>query len=208
MHQFIERVSRNYMLVLGPMSVGGAIFFNLVPLYNNYKIGALTGNRKPNATLEFAVHYIYPFFNPFEHLGIATILNFWLSYVFSVSLCMLDFMLCLMVFQIYGHIQILRHNFTNFPRPKTSVVIDNLASSKDDSVVTVTSEKYDVEENEMVHKLLSNCIDHHRLILNFTDNLSSVFGFMLGVNYASHLGTCCLLLIMITSVRTTTLVTL
>lgn len=192
------------MLFLGYMCITGTIIFNLFPLYNNYKTGVLTGNREPNSTLEYSVYFIYPFFNPLEHFEITTIYNFLTSYVFAVALCMLDLLLCLMVFQIYGHIQILRHNLTNFPRPKTSVVIDDLATSNDDSVAT--SEMYNAEENEMVYKLLSECIDHHRLIVDFTDDVSSVFGLMLGVNYASHLASCCLLLIMITRVRTTSLI--
>lgn len=192
------------MLFLVPMSIAGPISFNSFFLYNNYKIGAFIGDREPNSTLEFSVYYIYPFFNPIDHFKLVTIWNLYLSYLFSMTLSMLDLMLCLMVFQIYGHIRILRHNLTNFPRPKNSVVIDDLATSNDDSVVT--SEMYDAEENEMVHKFLSDCIDHHRLIVDFTDELSSVFGLMLGVNYASHLASCCLLLVMITRVRPTRLI--
>lgn len=187
---------------MSAMMVSATILFNLPPLYNNYKIGAFIGSREPNSTFQFTVYYIYPFFNPVEHFKLATIFNVYVSFVCSCLICMIDLLMSLMVFQIVGHIKILRHNLSNFPRPRNDVVIDDLVTSTDASIMAL--ETYDVEENQMVHKQLSECIDHHRLILAFTNDLSSLFGPIIFVNHTFHLAGCCFLLFLCTRVRITT----
>ncbi|XP_028173861.1 uncharacterized protein LOC114362599 isoform X5 [Ostrinia furnacalis] len=59
----------------------------------------------------------------------------------------------------------------------------------------ISSEMFDAEENRAVRLKLQECIEHHKLIIGFTDELSELFGPILAINYFFHLVCCSLLLL-------------
>ncbi|CAH0406461.1 unnamed protein product [Chilo suppressalis] len=55
--------------------------------------------------------------------------------------------------------------------------------------------RFDAEENKQIRKTIAECVDHHRLIVSFADDVSDFYGPMLALNYMYHLISCCLLLL-------------
>ncbi|XP_049865480.1 uncharacterized protein LOC126366414 [Pectinophora gossypiella] len=173
MHQTIGNISYYYSLFSMILAMSGMVLFNASPIITNIKNGAFTSQGSENM-FAYSIHFSFPGFNPMEYFTPTTIYNFYLSYVCAANICAMDLLLFLMVFQIVGHILILRNNFEILPKPKRMV--------------------FDTEENEIVRKKLIACIDHHREIFKFTEELSTFFGPVLGFNYAYHMCACCLLM--------------
>lgn len=170
----------------------GVTLFNLCPLYHNYKIGAFSGNRVPNSTLDFAVYFTFPGMDPTHWFLSITIFNLLGTHVCTILFVGIDLLLYMMVFQIIGHIQILRNNLHSLPKPKKIVIIERRYNQQEPKALY---EIYDAEENRYIHMKLIECIDHHRMIVSFTDQFSDFFGLMLAMNYMFHLFSCCLLLL-------------
>lgn len=72
---------------------------------------------------------------------------------------MLDLLLSLMVFNLWGHLKILLHDLASFPLPGKEVI-----SLMDDRYASVTAEMYSEEELNLISHKLMQCIDYHRLI--------------------------------------------
>nr|ASA39901.1 olfactory receptor 8 [Plutella xylostella] len=186
----------SYVLTLFQMAmvVLGMTLFNLLPVYKSYRAGAFTAWDLTNKTLEYSIYYTLPGFNCLDHFYIATTLNLYLSYITSCSICTLDLLLILIVFQIIGHIQILKYNIENIPTPSRSVSIFVTEFSLS-STSNVTVQLYNKEENYVIKQKLIGFISHHRFIISFADRVSSLFGAMLAFNYLFQLVSGCVLLL-------------
>ncbi|XP_072930312.1 uncharacterized protein [Epargyreus clarus] len=189
-----DKISLHYIIFLMGTLVSGLVSFNLSPMYVNFKNGAFTSNKHnlQNISLQFAVNYQYPGYNQREHFYIATIVNFFLSYLCSVSVVSIDMLLVLMIFQVLGHLEILSRNMQSIPKPKTVHLINEITEK---SIFVCEVEMYDIEENVQIKQILKELILHHNVIISFTERISTFFGPMLGLNYLFQLLGICLLLL-------------
>nr|BAG71425.2 olfactory receptor [Plutella xylostella] len=153
----------------------GMTSFNVLPIYKSIQAGAFTTRDIDRDNVEFAVYFAIPGIDCYDYFYILTALNVYFSYITACSICVLDLLLSLIVFQIIGHIQILNYNILNIPMPEGL--------------------KYNKEENSVIGKHLISIIDQHRYIVRFAATISSFFGPMLAMNYMFHLVSGCILLL-------------
>ncbi|XP_063838029.1 uncharacterized protein LOC135087121 [Ostrinia nubilalis] len=193
MNDTIDRFSSYYTKFSVVLIFMAIIMFNFAPLVNN--ITNVFIFETENYTLEFSLNYQYPGFNPTDYFTTTSIYNVYLSYNCAMMVSGLDLILFIIIFQIIGHVYILRYNLENFPWPKNKVVFKLGDISKYKINESITSEMFDAEENKEVRLKLAECIEHHKLIIGFTDDLSALFGPILAFNYLFHLICCSLLLL-------------
>nr|AFK30403.1 odorant receptor 6 [Ostrinia furnacalis]BAR43448.1 olfactory receptor 6 [Ostrinia furnacalis] len=168
------------------------LFFNITPTYNNIRHTLIS--KTENYSMEYSVYFSFPGFNPLDHFASTTVYNIYLSYNCSTLFCGFDLLLFLMIFQIIGHVYILRHNLENFQSPKNKITL-NLRGDALITNNTCTYEVFDAQENEEVRLQLAECIEHHKIIIGFTDDVSGLYGPLLAFNYFFHMIACCLLLL-------------
>ncbi|XP_035442856.2 uncharacterized protein LOC118271080 [Spodoptera frugiperda] len=187
----VHLMSHLFTLCLLSQMLFGLSCFNLIPMYNNYVAGRYRSGGTQNSTFEHSLYFKYPFDTLTDIKGylLSNIINWLLSYLCATWFCMFDLFLSLMVFNIWGHLKMLIHTLNNFPKPRsdTSCLIEG--------GMTISSAKYSEEELVEVFKRLKQCVDSHRLIVNFTNNVSDVFGPMLFCYYIYHQTSGCLLLL-------------
>ncbi|GBP37631.1 hypothetical protein EVAR_34668_1 [Eumeta japonica] len=126
------------------------IVYNIPPIYHNYQIGAFTNNRIENSTLEFSVHYTIPKLDREKVWIPVTLINLYLICAVASLHCILDLYLSLAVFQIVGHLYILKHSLTSIPRPKNKTFVEVYD-------MPIAVEMFDDEENKQVYKDISEC---------------------------------------------------
>ncbi|XP_061717129.1 odorant receptor 49b-like isoform X2 [Cydia pomonella] len=88
--------------------------------------------------------------------------GYWILFSFNVptsintssGILTFDLLLSLIVFQILGHLMIMKHDLLSIPP---------------------TTDKYSPEENMRVKETLKGIIDHHNIIINFVDKCSDAF---------------------------------
>ncbi|CAH0406458.1 unnamed protein product [Chilo suppressalis] len=189
--EMVYKISYYYGLVMTGMMICGMFLYNALPLYHNYNAGVLhKRNRVENATLEFSVYFIFPGFMPENHFWSVTFVNLYFTYSCSVEICIIDLFMALFVFHMVGHIMILLNNIENVEMPKTHYNIEGLKAQ-----TSVTVALYNDEENEIMRSKIIEFINHHRFIVSFADDVSSLFGPVLASTYMFHLISCCLLLL-------------
>ncbi|XP_028173858.1 uncharacterized protein LOC114362599 isoform X2 [Ostrinia furnacalis] len=192
-NETVDKISYYYTIFVALLVTTAMINFNIVPLFNN--VTNVLIYKTENFTLEFALYYKYPGFDPLDYFTSTTIYNVYLSYNCSIMVSGIDLILFLIIFQIIGHVYILRYNLENFPSPKIKVVFKLKEILKHKGNEDISSEMFDAEENRAVRLKLQECIEHHKLIIGFTDELSELFGPILAINYFFHLVCCSLLLL-------------
>nr|AST36246.1 putative odorant receptor OR2.2 [Hedya nubiferana] len=163
----------------------GILVYNLIPVYGNYKNGMFGSNRPTNSTFGHSAYYYVPkdyFYITEAGYVILAIINLYLSLIIAGMLTNFDLVVYLIVFQIWGHLKVLKHDLYSFPRPK---VREN----------DVDNGMYTPEENFYIRKLLSDNIEHHQLIIKFVDECSYVLGEYLFMFYANIQVISCLLLL-------------
>uniref|UniRef100_A0AAU6ND99 Odorant receptor n=1 Tax=Mythimna loreyi TaxID=667449 RepID=A0AAU6ND99_9NEOP len=185
----INKISELYSLFLTVQMFVGMILFNVIPMWTNYSSGKFKERILHNSTYEHALYLSLPPLKIYTHIDayvFAALLYCFMSYACSIAFCMLDLLLSLMIFNLWGHFKILLHDLKTFPLPSTEVVSTMNAS--------VFTKMYSEEESKIIFQKLKQCIDYHRLISDFTDNISAAFGPMLFVYYVFHQVSGCLLL--------------
>lgn len=78
--------------------------------------------------------------------------------------CAFDLLLCLMIFNLWGHFKILIHNLDSFPRPAAATTETNQACH---NATIAGSEMYSKSELEDVAVQLKECIEHHKVISKY-----------------------------------------
>ncbi|XP_048477873.1 uncharacterized protein LOC125488692 [Plutella xylostella] len=111
------------------------------------------------------------------------------SFIGCVAIFSIDAFLALIVFQIIGHFQILKHNMENLPRPKTETAVFIPGMIKNN----VYLRWYDDDENKYINRAIIQMMNHHKYIMRCVDEISSFFGPILGLNYMFHLVNLCVL---------------
>ncbi|XP_063391402.1 uncharacterized protein LOC134677047 [Cydia fagiglandana] len=177
MHTQIHNISVIFTLYLVGQMICGLTLFIFMPWYNNYNNGMFGPDRPANRTFEQAVYY-----HCFTEDVYTTIKGYWLLFLFNlptsyntiIGVVVFDLLLCLIVFQIWGHLKILKHNLSS---------------------ITPKDGMYSTEENMRVREILKEIIEHHKLIIKFVDKCSDAFSEELFAFYLlMQLLTCTLLL--------------
>nr|QEE82726.1 odorant receptor 7 [Conogethes pinicolalis] len=193
----INKISHYFTSFTVIFTMMAAICFNIPPIYNSYTRGAFKKNRSENITLQFSVYFELPGFKQEKHFIVAIILNFWLCYVCGFIICIMDLLLCLMVFQIIGHIQVLRHSLRNFPKPQIQTNLQEVSTGEKNEprILIEVMQPFSSEENKCIENKIKECVDRHLFIVSFAEDMSQFFGPLLAVNYFYHLFGLSLLLV-------------
>uniref|UniRef100_A0A0V0J0Z9 Odorant receptor n=1 Tax=Cydia pomonella TaxID=82600 RepID=A0A0V0J0Z9_CYDPO len=160
----------------------GLLLFIFMPWFNNYNRGMFGENRPQNSTFEHSVYYYLPddIDTTEEEYWLLFIFNMLLSYMTTICMCVFDLLLILIVFQIWGHLRILKHNLQNVPLPENSIM-------------------YSVEENNNIRMLLKENILHHNFIIQFVNRCSDAFSEYLFAFYLFMQFNTCILLLEVTT---------
>lgn len=193
MYVLVNKLSYYCSVCVISSMFAGEILFNMSPIYQSFWAGAFTGERQDNSTVAFSVYWSFPGFDPNDWFFSVSLINFVLTHIVSVSFCAIDLLLYIMVFQIIGHVLILTENLDLLPKPKKQIIMEGFKKYSLNKGLII--EQYDVEENRYIRKQLANNIDHHRLIISFADDMSTVFGVVMAFNFMFHLVCCCLMLL-------------
>ncbi|XP_048002202.1 odorant receptor 46a-like [Leguminivora glycinivorella] len=164
-HTQIHNISVTFTLYMASLLVCGMLLFNFMPWFNNYSYGMFGPERPTNRTFEHAVY-----FHCFTEDVYTTIKGYWILFAFNIptsyntstGVIAFDLLISLIVFQIWGHLRILKHNLLSI-MPKEGM--------------------YSPEENMRVREMLKEIIEHHKLVINFVDKCSAAFSEELFVFY-------------------------
>lgn len=145
------------MVVQNQMTVG-AVLFNLVPVFNNYRNGLYGSNKPVNLTLEHTVHFDLPFdYTSSVNWGymIVFVANFFFALDCTSTFVNFDLLLFIIVFHLWGHLKILSNKLSTFPKPEMQGY---------NSGTTESLPLFSDAENEKITKLFIENIQHHRMI--------------------------------------------
>lgn len=135
--------------------------FNVAPIYASYKAGAFRGRNIDGIDVELAVYYHFPGFDCMDYFYLLTFINMYFSFIGCVAIFSIDAFLALIVFQIIGHFQILKHNMENLPRPKTETAVYIRGMIKNN----VSLRWYDDDENKFINTAIIQMMNHHKYIM-------------------------------------------
>nr|AFC91716.2 putative odorant receptor OR4 [Cydia pomonella] len=163
-HTQIHNISVIFTLLMACQMFCGVSLFTFMPWYNNYNNRMFILDRPANRTFEQAVYFYC-----FTEDVYTTIKGYWVLFVFNIpttynTSCVVafDLLLSLIVFQIWGHLKILKHNVLSI-FPKEGM--------------------YSPEENMKVREILKEIIEHHKFIIKFVNKCSDAFSEELFVFY-------------------------
>ncbi|XP_063361067.1 uncharacterized protein LOC134650140 [Cydia amplana] len=187
----IHIISGMFTLYVICQMASGCVLFMFMPWYNNYSNGMFGKNRPENSTFEQAEYFYLPdyYYTTLKGYWILFTFNCVTSYIATIGLFVFDLLICLMVFQIWGHLKILRHNLLNIPLPENA-----------------RSGMYSKEENNQIRLLLKEIIIHHNLIIKFVDRCTDAFSEYLFTFYLFMQFVTCVLLLEVSSLTAETLV--
>nr|QEE82725.1 odorant receptor 6 [Conogethes pinicolalis] len=195
MYEKVNQISHYFTLFMIGLSVSGVVSFNITPLYHNYRLGVFRDQPPENVSAEFSVHYLFPGFRQEDFYLPSTLANVFISYICAFLICTMDLFLCLMIFQIIGHIKTLIHTLRNFPAPKKEKELQGFRQGNKAPIEVEIVKHFDDQENEVIKKIITECVEYHLFIVSFTEDISNFFGPMLAFNYLYHMFSFSLLLV-------------
>nr|AST36376.1 putative odorant receptor OR5 [Cydia nigricana] len=153
----VQIISKIFTIYVTCHILTGVGLFTFMPWYNNYRSGMFGPDPPVNKTFE---HSLY--FYCFTDKVYTTLKGYWILFFFNIptsfhtssGLLTFDLLLSITVFQILGHLKIMKHDLLSIPS---------------------TRDLYSREENMRVRKTLKGIIDHHNLIIKFVDKCSDAF---------------------------------
>ncbi|XP_063631515.1 uncharacterized protein LOC134802754 isoform X3 [Cydia splendana] len=183
-HTQIHNISVIFTLYMACQMICGMCLFTFMPWYNNYNNGMFGPDRPANRTFEQAVYFYC-----FTEDVYTTIKGYWVLFVFNIptayntscGVVAFDLLISLIVFQIWGHLKILKHNLSSII-PKDGM--------------------YSPEENMRVREVLKEIIEHHKLIITFVDKCSNALSEELFVFYMMMQLLTCTCLLEVSSLST------
>lgn len=156
----IERISFRLVSILMVLAMICALFFNLIPIVNNVSSGAYQDRNK---SVELAIYFCYPNFNPQDHYIFVTGWNSYIILICAILIGGIDCFLLLLVFQIIGHIEILKCNLSKFPKPGNTKVIKIDCRPKIPIFINVAM--FTEEQNLIIKHNIKKCVQHHLFII-------------------------------------------
>lgn len=139
----------------------GIVLFNATPMYNSYADGMYGSERPENSTFDQSVFFSLPFDYTTHYKGYIFVfcINWYITCTCSSYFCIVDLIISLMVFHLWGHMRILRDNLENFPKP-ASLLVESGKNNGDGY-----ENKYTEQELKEIHNLLRENIQHHNVII-------------------------------------------
>ncbi|XP_063634374.1 odorant receptor 49b-like [Cydia splendana] len=161
----IQVISKIFTIYVTCHILSGVSLFTFMPWYNNYRSGMFGPDPPANKTFEHALY-----FHCFTDKVYTTANGYWILFFFNIptsfhtssGILAFDLLLSLMVFQILGHLKIMKHDLSSIPS---------------------TADIYSPEENMRVRETLKGIIDHHNIIIKFVDKCSAAFSTYLFMFY-------------------------
>ncbi|CAK1553969.1 unnamed protein product [Leptosia nina] len=184
----VDTISHYYVLAVIPVLLSVILLYNVPSFWENVSHGAFQMPTPHNITLRFSINYEFPGFKLEDHFIFVTILNLTVCYGCTVIIRTMDLMLIMMMFQIIGHLLVLRRNLNDFPVPNNVTEI-NIGRRR------YTVKMFSKKENEFLHRLIVKCVDHHRFIVVFVDEITTFFGPLLAFVCLFQLFSSCILLL-------------
>ncbi|XP_047532222.1 uncharacterized protein LOC125067605 [Vanessa atalanta] len=186
-YQQVHRISSLFSIFLYILMYVGNILFQLMPLYNNIQSGAFkaTSHSIENGTrYEHSVYHYTPF--EYHNFGYSVIfiINWILVFDCSITFCTYDSLMTLIVFNIWGHLKILKYNLEHFPRPRA------LGDTNSTNSIMYTD-----EELKNVQALLKENIAYHIMVTRFMSQASKAFGPIMCFYYLFDQVSGCILLL-------------
>ncbi|XP_063391196.1 uncharacterized protein LOC134676741 [Cydia fagiglandana] len=183
-HTQIHNISTIFTFYMICQMFCGLCLFAFMPWYNNYNNGMFGPDRPANRTFEQAVY-----FHCFTEDVYTTIEGYWVLFVFNIpttyntscGVVAFDLLISLIIFQIWGHLKILKHNLSSII-PKDGM--------------------YSPEENMRVREILKEIIEHHKFIIKFVDKCSNALSEELFVFYMMMQLLTCTCLLEVSSLTT------
>nr|QEE82722.1 odorant receptor 3 [Conogethes pinicolalis] len=189
----VNQFSYYVTLLMVVIAALGLNFFNIVPIYNNFKY-----RNDDDAVTQYSIYLSLPGVNQDMLYTFSTIYNYYISVMCAVLVCGIDLLMFVMAFHVVGHIMTLRDDINSLPKPKCKLAIDPV-HMKNKYQTDLHVEIYDNEENDVIREELIKCIDHHATIVSFAGALSDLFGPILAVSYVNHLVCGALMLLVCTT---------
>ncbi|XP_039763389.1 uncharacterized protein LOC120636141 [Pararge aegeria] len=182
-HILVHKVSHFCSIYTCLAMIFGIILFTCTPLYNNIVSGAFYNYKTTNVTFEHSVYYQLPFDYEHDIRGYITLFmfNWYITLICSSCFSTFDWLMALMIFHVWGHLQILIHSLENFRRPAT----------KHGEI----GEWYSEEEMKLVSSELKELVTYHNLIIEFTSRMKEIFGPVMILYYTFHVVSGCILLL-------------
>ncbi|XP_048005623.1 odorant receptor 49b-like [Leguminivora glycinivorella] len=157
MFKQVQLISKIFTMYVTFHIISGVSLFTFQPWFNNYRNGMFGDDRPANKTFEHSL-YFYCFTDQFY----TTVNGYWILFFFNIptsfhtssGILTYDLLLSLIVFQILGHLKIMKNDLLRIPS---------------------TDDIYSVEENMRVRDTLKGIIDHHNIIIKFVDKCSDAF---------------------------------
>ncbi|XP_063370671.1 odorant receptor 33a-like [Cydia amplana] len=183
-HTQIHTISGIFSFYVICQMAHGVALFVFMPWYNNLKNGMFGKNRPENSTFENSAYYYLPdaCYTTLQGYWILFAFNSFTSCIVTIGLFEFDLLISLMVFQIWGHLKVLRHNLLNMPPPENSL-----------------NGMYSIEENIKIRALLKEICEHHNLIIKFVNRCSNAFSEYLFTFYLFMQFITCILLLEVSS---------
>ncbi|XP_061726623.1 uncharacterized protein LOC133532115 [Cydia pomonella] len=183
-HTQVHTISGMFSFYVICQMAHGMALFVLMPCYSNLRKGMFGKNRPENSTFENSAYYYLPdaCYTTLRGYWILLAFNAFSSYIITIGLFEFDLMISMMVFQIWGHLKILKNSLLTMPLP---------VNSKDGL--------YSPEENIKIKALLKEIIEHHTLIIKFVDGCSNTFSEYLFTFYLFMQFITCILLLEVSS---------
>nr|AGY14585.2 putative odorant receptor [Sesamia inferens] len=190
-HIMVHKMCHFFTIYLIALMCLGILLFNATPMYNSYSDGMYSSERPENSTFDLSVYFSLPFDYTTNYKGYSAVfcINWYLSCTCSSYFCIVDLIISLMVFHLWGHMRILRYNLESFPKPASLLV-----ESGNDNVDGFDN-KYTQQEMKEVHNLLRDNIHYHSVIINFQARMSDTFGEVLLLYLLFHQVSECLLML-------------
>ncbi|XP_053624486.1 uncharacterized protein LOC128683189 [Plodia interpunctella] len=188
-HLYVHKMCHFFTIYMIAVMVWGIILYNIIPLSNTIAAGGFQWPPPDNVTYDVSIFLTLPFDYQHSLIGyiVVFIFDWYECYLASSFFCIVDLYLALMMFHLWGHLKILVHNLEHFPRPAPRP--DNMTQSIE------LCERFTDEEMQIVRQKLKEIVDHHNLILNYTDEVSETFGLSIALSYAFHQVSGCVLLL-------------
>nr|QLI62063.1 odorant receptor 20 [Streltzoviella insularis] len=185
----VYKLSDYFTMYLHILMYVGIMFFNFTPVYKNIITDAY--NNPINATLQHSSYFELPFDYKHSLTGYVPLFffNLYITFICASFFCMFDLLLTVIVLNVYGHLKILVYHLEHFMRPST-----NSTSHKHKNKMFDTMQ-FSEEEMKTVTIKLKEVISHQRLITDFIDKMSDIFGPMVCLNLMYQQVSACILLL-------------
>ncbi|XP_061730032.1 odorant receptor 67a-like isoform X4 [Cydia pomonella] len=195
-YEKLEWLSHRVVIITLVLGMFCAMAYNMMPIINNISSGAY---KDDNKTVELAVYFSYPGFDPQDHYKFATVFNFYSVFECAILIAGIDILMSLFVMQIIGHIEVLKNSLLTFPEPKKPTNIINADFGRINQFAVLRAPMFTEEENLIIKEKIKDCVKHHLFIVSFTDDMSALFGPVLAIYLLFHQVSGCILLLEISA---------